>query len=119
MIFVTGPLYAGKRDCIRRLLGLSEKEFSGKAVWDVQELAEPGGIDQLADKLSAKEIVIATEVGCGVIPIDASAREKREREKREAAGQLACALAGRADTVIRVCCGIPQLLKGDWPCRSS
>ena len=114
MIFVTGPLYAGKRACIRRLLGLSEKEFSEKAVWDVQELAEPGSIDQLADKLSAKEIVIATEVGCGVIPIDASAREKRE-----AAGQLACALAERADTVIRICCGIPQLLKGDWPCRSS
>ena len=114
MIFVTGPLYAGKRDCIRPLLGLSEEKFSEKAVWDVQELAEPGKIDQLADKLSAKEIVIATEVGCGVIPIDASAREKRE-----AAGQLACALAGRADTVIRVCCGIPQLLKGDWPCRSS
>ena len=114
MIFVTGPLYAGKRDCIRRLLGFSEDEFSEKAVWDVQELAESGKIDQLIEKLSAKEIVIATEVGCGVIPIDASAREKRE-----AAGQLACVLAGRADTVIRVCCGIPQLLKGDWPCRSS
>ena len=114
MIFVTGPLYAGKRDCIRQLLGLSEEEFSEKAVWDVQELAEPGKTEQLANQLSAKEIVIATEVGCGVIPIDAY-----EREKREAAGRLACALAQRADTVIRVCCGIPQLLKGDWPCASS
>ena len=114
MIFVTGPLYAGKRDCIRLLLGLSEEAFSEKAVWDVQDLAESGRIEQLAEKLSAKEIVIATEVGCGVIPVDA-----RERERREAAGQLACALAGRAYTVIRVCCGIPQLLKGDWPCRSS
>ena len=113
MIFVTGPLYAGKRDCIRQLIGLSEAEFSEKAVWDVQELAEPGNIDQLAEQLSEKEIVIATEVGCGVIPIDAS-----EREKQEAAGRLACALAQRADTVIRVCCGIPQLLKGDWPCAS-
>ena len=114
MIFVTGPLYAGKRACIRTLLNLSEEEFSEKAVWDVQNLAEPGQAEQLAIKLSEKEIVIATEVGCGVIPIDA-----REREKREAAGQLACALAARADTVIRVCCGIPQLLKGEWPCASS
>ena len=72
MIFVTGPLYAGKRDCIRRLLGLSEENFSEKAVWDVQELAEPGSIDQLADKLSAKEIEPAftdlTSVPCRTIP---------------------------------------------------
>ena len=114
MIFVTGPLYAGQRDCVRQLLGTSEDEASAKDVGDGARLTEPGSIDQLADRLSAKEIVIATEVGCGVIPIEASAREKRE-----AAGQLACALAGRADTVIRVCCGIPQLLKGDRPCRSS
>lgn len=106
MIFVTGPLYAGKRDCVRRLFSLSEEEFSQKAVWDVQDLAEPGKIEELVQKLSAKEIVITTEVGCGVIPVDAA-----ERRKREAAGQLACALAREADTVIRVCCGIPQFLK--------
>ena len=25
-------------------------------------------------------------------------------------------LAGRADVVIRVCCGLPQVLKGEWTC---
>ena len=54
--------------------------------------------------------MIATEIGCGVVPMDPA-----EREKREMAGCLSCELAGRAETVIRVCCGLPQLLKGEWP----
>ena len=61
----------------------------------------------LADSLSQKEVVIATETGCGVIPLD-----PRERRNREAAGRLSCLLAERAETVVRVCCGIPQVLKG-------
>ena len=60
----------------------------------------------LADRLSQKEVVIATETGCGVIPLD-----PRERRNREAAGRLSCLLAERAETVVRVCCGIPQVLK--------
>lgn len=61
----------------------------------------------LADSLSQKEVVIATETGCGVIPLD-----PQERRNREAAGRLSCLLAERAETVVRVCCGIPQVLKG-------
>ena len=57
-----------------------------------------------------RRIVIATEIGCGVVPIDPV-----ERERREAAGRLSCLLAERAETVVRVCCGLPQLLKGEWP----
>lgn len=113
MIFVTGPLYAGKREYIRTALGLDEEAFAACAVWDVQDLAA-GDPELLAEKLSEKEVVIATEIGGGVVPID-----RAERAHRESAGRLACLLASRADTVIRVCCGLPQLLKGDWPCASS
>ena len=60
----------------------------------------------LADRLSQKEVVIATETGCGVIPLD-----PQERRNREAAGRLSCLLAERAETVVRICCGIPQVLK--------
>ena len=65
----------------------------------------------LAEELSRKEIVIAAETGGGVVPVD-----PRERAAREAAGRLACLLARRADTVVRVYCGLPQVLKGEWPC---
>ena len=114
MIFVTGPLYAGKREYIKKALGLSDADFAARAVWDVQRLAAGADLEQLADELSKREIVIATEIGCGVVPVD-----RQERLHREAAGRLACLLAERADIVVRVCCGLPQLLKGDWPCRSS
>ncbi len=123
MIFVIGPLFSGKQDYIMQALGWSETDFLEKAVRDVQNLAaeaaeavgnSPSPLDDLqeklrslADRLSQKEVVIATETGCGVIPLD-----PRERRNREAAGRLSCLLAERAETVVRICCGIPQVLKG-------
>lgn len=112
MIFVTGPLYAGKRAYIAQALGLSREELAERAVWDVQELARSApDLRALAEDLSRREIVVATEVGGGVVPLDPA-----ERAAREAAGRLSCLLAERADTVIRVCCGLPQVLKGALPC---
>ena len=111
MIFVTGPLYAGKRAYIQAALGWDEAELSRRAVWDVQERVDAKDPAALAGELSGCEVVIATEVGGGVVPADPAERARRER-----AGRLACLLAQRAETVVRVCCGLPQLLKGDWPC---
>ena len=65
-------------------------------------------LEALADELTQYEIVTASELGGGVVPVD-----PREREARERAGRLACLLAARADTVIRVFCGIPKVLKGE------
>ncbi|SDL30877.1 adenosylcobinamide kinase /adenosylcobinamide-phosphate guanylyltransferase [Sarcina sp. DSM 11001] len=123
MIFVIGPLFSGKQDYIMQALGWSETDFLEKAVRDVQNLAAEAAeaveashsplddlqekLRSLADRLSQKEVVIATETGCGVIPLD-----PQERRNREAAGRLSCLLAERAETVVRVCCGIPQVLKG-------
>ena len=108
MIFVTGPLFSGKRQAVMELLGWGEEELKVRAIWDVQELVkESTDLDALVEKLSACEVVIATEVGGGVVPVD-----RQERDDREAAGRLAVQLARRADTVIRVFCGIPTVLKG-------
>lgn len=123
MIFVIGPLFSGKQDYIMQALGWSETDFLEKAVRDVQNLAAEAAeavetshsplddlqekLRSLADRLSQKEVVIATETGCGVIPLD-----PRERRNQEAAGRLSCLLAERAETVVRICCGIPQVLKG-------
>lgn len=107
MIFITGPLYSGKRTFAQTL--------PGTCIADVQQLAAEAetadALEKLADKLSASyDIVLATEVGGGVVPKDAA-----ERAAREAAGRLACLLASRADCVVQMFCGIPTVLKGELP----
>lgn len=107
MTFITGSLYSGKRDYACKLLGCEPEELNRHAVWDVQKLA--GGasdLEALANELAQYEVVIATEVGGGVVPADAG-----ERAAREAAGRLSCLLAQRADRVVRVFCGLPIVLK--------
>lgn len=103
MIFITGPLYSGKRAFARTLC--AEQEM----ICEVQDLAvHCADLPALADQLAADyPVVIATEVGGGVVPV-----EPETREAREAAGRLACLLADRADTVVRVFCGLPLVLKG-------
>ena len=51
-------------------------------------------------------IVISREVGCGVVPMDAAERAWRERH-----GVTVKALAGDADCVIRILCGLPEVIK--------
>ena len=107
MIFITGPLYSGKKAYACQLLSCSREELSARAVWDVQELAaKSADLNVLADELARREVVIATEVGGGVVPVDAA-----ERAAREAAGRLSCLLAQRAERVVRVFCGLPMVLK--------
>ena len=94
MIYIFGPYAAGKREYVRETFGYTEADFSTKAedncrvLYDAQQLASkvgnrPEGLEKLAEQLCRKEVVIATETGCGVVPIDAA-----EREAREAAGRL-------------------------------
>ena len=102
MIFITGPLYSGKRTFAQKL--------PGTQLCDVQTLAaDAADLPALADRLARDyDILIATEVGGGVVPMDAA-----ERAAREAAGRLACLLAARADCVVQMFCGIPTVLKGE------
>ena len=123
MLFVTGPSFSGKQEYVMRTFGWDDAAFAANAVRDVQELAaqavralpESGMQDRdllnerlcrLVDSLALEQVVIATEVGGGIVPMDPA-----ERLEREAAGRLACLLAGRARTVVRVNCGLPQILK--------
>ena len=103
MIFITGPLYSGKRTFAQNV--------PGTRITDVQELAAAAeDLESLADRLAAYDLVLATEVGGGVVPMDAA-----ERAAREAAGRLACLLAARADCVVQMFCGLPTVLKGELP----
>ena len=105
MIFITGPIYSGKRTFAQ--------QFPGRRLADVQQLAADAAdreaLERLADRLAFEyEILIATEVGGGVVPMD-----PKQRADREAAGRLACLLAARAECVVQMFCGIPTVLKGE------
>ena len=51
-------------------------------------------------------IMISDEVGNGIVPVDSF-----EREYRETTGRILVALAGQAEEVERVICGIGQKIK--------
>ncbi len=108
MIFVTGPKYSGKEKCICEMLDITHEEFLEKGIRDVEEMVrdETVDIEALAGELGRKEIVIASEIGAGVIPMD-----PKEDRFRQRAGRLSQLLAQKADKVIRVICRIPCVLK--------
>ena len=115
MMLVIGPAFSGKRAWVREALGWSKDELAKRAACDVQDLAQGApdsqALEQLAEQLAECEVVIACELGGGVVPI-----EPELRAWREAAGRLSCLLARRADVVVRICCGLPQVLKGSPDC---
>ena len=103
MLFITGPLYSGKRTFAM--------PFGGRQKYEVQTLAaDAADLNALAEELAGYDVVTATEVGGGVVPVDA-----KDRAAREAAGRLACLLAARADCVVQMFCGLPTVLKGELP----
>ena len=121
MILVTGGIASGKRTYVSSL-GYAPDDFAQATlderpvVFDAQELVRDIGdqdaaYDELVDRLAGKSVVICTEVGAGIVPLD-----KGERFFRERAGRLAAMLATRADAVVYMVCGIPNVVKGDVEC---
>ena len=109
MVFITGPLFSGKKSAAKSIMHWDDATLAQNAVWDVEQMVSGcTDLEKLADQLAEKQVVITSEIGGGVVPVD-----PEQRAQREAAGRLACLLAARADTVIRVFCGIPTVIKGE------
>ena len=131
MILITGGTSSGKATFARNLAaqqGWREDDVAfnvEELLWGQVESAgqiAPAGDDaadhadrkalpatpELIERLVAKAIVTCSEVGAGIVPIDA-----QERAWREAVGRMSCELASQADAVVRMVCGIPVVLKGE------
>lgn len=113
MILIIGARGSGKRAYTQKL-GYAEADIErATVVANAQELVRPEDSDPVLianDLASAARVVLCDEVGSGIVPIDPSERAWRER-----AGRLSCELAERADSVVRMVCGIPTALKGPPP----
>ena len=92
-----GPAITTQARCIRHL-----ERFALACVRTGKEPAEELKAHDLSEK-----ILIGEDISCGVVPMDAEAREWRE-----AVGRMNAALAAQADTVTRIFCGLPLELKG-------
>ena len=116
VILLVGAVGSGKRTFARGRLGVLADAVDdavlgqGSAVARAQELVRDPATDltRLADALAGRSVVMVDQVGYGVVPIDPDERAWRER-----AGRLSCELALRADTVVRLVCGCPQVIKGE------
>lgn len=130
MILITGGTSSGKATFARNLAaqhGWSEDDVAfnveellwgqvegagqiapaGDDVADHADNKAPSATPELIERLAAKAIVTCSEVGAGIVPLDA-----QERVWREAVGRMSCELASQADVVVRMVCGIPVVLKG-------
>lgn len=115
MILIIGGASQGKLQFALRHTGCSLEDVGGDGtVADKlhllirESLEQDGDIDALLLRMLTKRAVICDEIGCGVVPVDAF-----ERRWRDEVGRACQFLAGQAEQVIRVTCGIPLYLKGN------
>ncbi len=114
MILVIGGLASGKRAYVSKTYGYGEGDMADAALderpvlFNLQDLvaAKQDEADALLPALLEKQVVICNEIGCGVVPID-----RAERAAREMTGRVCVALAEKAEKVVRICCGIPAIIK--------
>ena len=111
MILVVGGMASGKRSYVESL-GFDSSNFdegvlgSASVLYGLEDVLRAGALsDDQFEALCAKDVVVCTEVGNGVVPMD-----KQERVWRELVGRTSAALATRATCVVRMVCGISQVL---------
>lgn len=136
MIVITGGKYQGKLKCVYEVYDCTEEDvfdfakinsreyaeggmdYRTRKVWvNVQEyvrmLALSGTEEFQLEKMVKKliennnpEVLVISEVGAGVIPLDA-----KDVIFREVTGRLAVLYADKAEEVYRVICGLTVRLK--------
>jgi adenosylcobinamide kinase/adenosylcobinamide-phosphate guanylyltransferase len=126
MRVVIGGAHNGKRDYVKRLLVDEQYEWidcsaekldipSGCTVvidriehWLIQtDASEAEAIEFIGKSVEGKDVIfILTDIGRGIVPMDA-----KQRELRDACGRLYQRLIAQADEVTRIWYGLAQTLK--------
>lgn len=114
MILVFGGLASGKRGYVKEEFGYTDTEISADiydgvpVLYNLHELINTDAdSERLFPELLKKKIVICNDISCGIVPMD-----RADREKREAVGRLLIRLAAKAERVVRIQCGLAQIIKG-------
>ena len=124
MILIIGGAYQGKTAYARERFGLEDDnifdlstgqpvkpylcftrlECLTKAEYKKGSSAEE--IAQMVRSFASDPILISREIGSGIVPMDRDSRAWREQH-----GKVLQLLAKEADSVIRIFCTIPEVLK--------
>lgn len=126
MIFIIGGSYQGKREYALEKFNLTDQDlfictedtieidFSKRIIANIERFAlgciqrneEPKEYWEKHLGELQNSILISDDISCGVVPIDATIRAWRE-----ATGRANNYLARKSDQVIRVFCGLGQVIK--------
>ncbi len=106
MILILGGAFQGKEDFARARFGEDREYLVG--IQDEFRLNRDKLISEIEDSLESDPdmIIIANEIGSGIVPM-----EKEERIYREEYGRYLCELAKKAEEVWRVFAGIGTRIK--------
>lgn len=125
MILITGGAFQGKRTFAQKSFGITEDIADGATagmeelkqaglmthfhLWVSRQLKEgrdPQSEIQKVLLVNPGLVITVTELGCGIVPMDAF-----DRKWRECVGRVCCYLAGEAKAVYRLTCGVPTRIK--------
>ncbi len=106
MVFIIGGYASGKHEFAHCKVSCNESDIF--TITDVIVSDYEKKSDVIFDIITSHRVVIATEIGSGLIPMD-----EKDRAHREAAGRLYQRIAKKADCVVRMVCGIAQVIKGE------
>lgn len=126
-VLIVGGSYQGKKDFASRQFGLNDCDFyecgnthihgpenytavNKLHLWVKAALETGEKQEQILEKcvkLFSGKVICCDDISCGIVPLDPV-----QREWREVTGRCLCALARRAELVLRIHCGLPQILKG-------
>ena len=110
MILILGGAQSG-RHIFFDSLGIPVSDCHEVVPEDARAFAEekkPAALSYVCVRLASFRVVIAQEMGLGIIPL-----EKEGRTAREENGRLNIALASLADAVVMMTAGIPRVIKGN------
>ena len=119
MILIIGGAYQGKLDHAKKEYGLNENDIfecteekdldlSKRCFYHFEKYLMYCYRNHISPVLAPGEdkIIIADDIFCGVVPLGAEIRGWRDL-----CGRSLSAVTAKADHVIRVFCGLPQVLK--------
>ena len=128
MIMIIGGAFQGKKDFAKERFSLSDTDVLDGEKCDINAVFSAGCVNNyhalikriIGEKIDPIEfterlcrenpniIIITNEIGSGIIPL-----EKNERIWREYAGRAGCMIAKNSELVVRIFCGIAEVIKGE------